>query len=99
MAASDFALHQAVIRVASTLEQVRVICDRTHEENLLADREGRAAECHYAYALGAIWQIVSQELERLQAIGVKRQESHEEANARAMASLEAFRRSLPGLLK
>lgn len=94
MASSDFQLHQAVIHVATTLEQVRVICDRTHEENLLSEREGRAAECHYAYALGAIWQIVTQELDRLQAIGVKRQESHEEANARAMASLDAFRKSL-----
>lgn len=95
MAASDFQLHQAIVRVATTLEQIRVICDRTHEENLLAERGREAkAECHYAYALGAIMQTATQELDRLQAIGIKRESANEEANARALASLEAFRKSL-----
>jgi len=92
--AGDFALHQAMVRTATTLEAVRLICDRTHEENLLAERQGREAECHYAFALGAIWHAVMTELERLQAVGIKRVDSPEEANARALASLEAFRKSL-----
>lgn len=92
--AGDFALHQAVVRAATTLETIRLVCDRTHEENLLADRKGREAECHYAFALGAIMQATMAELERLQAIGIKRTDSPDEANARALASLDAFRKSL-----
>jgi hypothetical protein len=92
--AGEHSLHRAVIQVATTLETVRAICDRTHEENLLAEREGRAAECHYAYALGSIWQLVTQELERLRLVGVSRLGDSAETNERALASLQAFQRSL-----
>lgn len=98
--ANEFALHQAVVRVATTLEQVRVICDRTHEEHLLAAREGRTIElsCHYAYAMGTVMYVALQELERLQKdLGIRRSELHDEANARATASLEAFKRQVHAL--
>lgn len=96
MAGNEFALHQAVLHAAKTLEVVRVLCDRTHEETILAARDGMTIEvaCHYAYAMGTVMAVVMQELESLQKIGVRRAELNEEANARAAASLEAFKRSL-----
>lgn len=99
MAVGEFALHQAVIRCAQALEQVRVICDRTYEENILALREAAPRElaCHYAFALGTVMQLALHELDQLQRIGIRRAEGHEEANALALASLEAFKRQVRAL--
>lgn len=94
MKGGEIALQQALLRAAATLEAIRLLCDRTHEENLLAERAGRGAECHYAFALGAIMQTTLSELEHLQRLGLRREQSHEEANARALASLEAFRKTV-----
>lgn len=94
MAVSDFALQQAALRAATTLEQLRVICDRTHEENLLSQRTGVDAQLHYAYALGTIMAIVTLELQQLEKLGIKRADTAEEANQRALASLAAFKNSL-----
>lgn len=94
--ANEFALHQALVRAATQLEQIRVICDRTHEENILAARQGLpiGLACTYAYAMGTVMWVVMQELEKLQAIGIRRAEFHDEANARATASLEQFKRQV-----
>lgn len=100
MAAGEFRLHQAVIRVATTLEEIRVICDRTHEENIIAARDGRdlGIGVHYAYALGTVMYVALQELKQLQdQLGIRREQLHEQADARARASLEAFRRQVAAI--
>lgn len=102
MAVGEFALHQAVVRVADKLDQIRVLCDRTHEENIIALRDATPRElaCHYAFALGCVMQLALQELAELQRIGVRRDgdaASIEAANARALASLEAFKRQVRAL--
>lgn len=100
MAGGEFRLHQAVVQLATTLETIRAICDRTHEENILLAREGRTVDmaCHYAYAMGTVMAVTMQQLEELQQkLGIRRAEHHEEADARARASLEAFKRSVQQL--
>lgn len=97
---NEFALHQAIVRVATTLEQIRVICDRTHEENILAAREGRTVElsCHYAYALGTVMHVAMVELQQLQKdLGIRRAQLHDEADARALRSLESFKRQVAAI--
>jgi hypothetical protein len=97
MAAGEFRLHQAVVQLATTLEQIRVICDRAHEEQILLARDERTIDlaCHYAVTVGTVMTVAQQELERLQSeLGIRRAAHHEEADARARASLEAFRRSV-----
>lgn len=96
-AGGEFALRQAIVRAATTLEQVRVICDRTHEENILAARDGRSIELatHYAYAMGTVMYVALQELDKLQReLGIRHAELHDEANARASASLDQFKRQV-----
>jgi hypothetical protein len=100
MAAGEFRLHQAVIGAATVLEEIRVICDRTHEENILASREGRdiGISVHYAYALGTVMHVALQELKQLQdELGIRREQLHEQADARARASLEAFKRQIAAI--
>lgn len=102
MALGEFALHQAVLRQAQTLETINVLCDRTHEEAVLALLQATPRElaCHYAYALGSIRMIALHELAELQRIGVRRDvdaASIEAANARALAQLQAFMRQVRAL--
>jgi hypothetical protein len=102
MALGEFHLSQALVRVAGVLDQVRVLCDRAHEENLIALRDAvpRELACHYAYALGTVMQTVQHGLDELARLGVRREgdpASVDAANARALASLESFKRQVRAL--
>jgi hypothetical protein len=98
MRGGEFALSQAVVRVAQTLEQIRALCDRAHEEDLLAQRDATPRElaCHYAYSLGCVMQLALQELAELNRVGVHRADG-DDAHVRAVASLEAFKRQVRAL--
>jgi hypothetical protein len=102
MAGGEFALTQVVARLTSTLELIRVICDRANEENILAMREGRRLELatHYAFALGTVMQVAAQQIEAVQrdVMGLRRSEQHaDESTARAVAALESFKRQVRAL--